>query len=196
MEPTVFIIGAGPGLSYGLARSWGACGRRLVLFSRSRQHVEALCEKLRAEGFAAEGFEADCSNPEGLRRALEAAMTACGVTEVVIYNTCAITPDDLETIDASRWPARFMGDVGGQLVTAQVLSRSEAFAANHGAIIATGGMAGVTGLPGYVSLSVDKAALRMLVKLLHERLQPSSIFASDRLGQWRRRPHADCKGLP
>lgn len=172
---TVFIIGAGPGLSLGLARSWGGEGAGIVLFSRSAAHLDALCAKLAEEGISASGETLDCADLETVPERLLAAVHKNGTPDCVIYNTCCIDPDAPLDVDVCGWPKRFAGDVAGALAAVQTLATPE-FAQKAGAVLLTGGTAGMTGLPGYTTLSVDKAALRMLAKLLHETLLPRGIF--------------------
>lgn len=189
MTETVFIIGAGPGLSLGLAKTFGAQKkqkpegeqepkrRKIVLFARNAQHLAERVNELRAEGIEADFVCADCTDSSSLAQGIRGALDKFGAPELVIYNTCNITPDTTLLADAAHWPQRFMGDVGGLLVAMQTLAADRAFMEKKGAVIATGGTAGLNqGLPGYLSLSVDKAALRMLVQRLHDEFAPLGIF--------------------
>lgn len=176
-EPkTLFILGAGPGLSTALARTYGSEGWRIVLFARNPDHLNALCEDLCKRGFQTHAMQLDCSRLETIAPALEKARSEFGTPSCVIYNTCTITPDNAESADALHWPERFAGDVAGALVTAQTVC-TDAFARLGGALLLTGGTAGIDGLGGYLSLSVDKAALRMLAQCLHNDLKAKGIFA-------------------
>lgn len=173
---TLFILGAGPGLSTALARTYGAEGWRVVLFSRNADHLQTLCNDLRRRDIDAHFRQLDCSRLETIAPVLTQSQEAFGVPSCIIYNTCTITPDTLETADALHWPSRFSGDVAGALVTAQTLC-TEQFARRNGALLLTGGIAGIHALRGYLSLCVDKAALRMLAFCLHDDLKAKGIFA-------------------
>lgn len=174
-DQTVFILGAGPGLSSGLARVFGSDGATVVLFSRSERHLSELSKPLIDEGISVRTMTADCSNAVELKTALLKAQEQFGVPNLVVYNTCNISPDTAQNLDASAWPNRFAGDVAGALAAVQAVAGDE-FAAKNGAVIFTGGTAGIDGLPGYLSLSVDKAALRMLAKCLNQEYAARGVF--------------------
>ena len=175
-KKTLFILGAGPGLSQGIASCYGSSNWKIVLFARHAEHLNELCRTLQKQGIDADGCVLDCARLESYCDILGKAVQKVGTPSCLFYNTCNISPDTCFDADVLHWPERFAGDVAGALACAQCICTPE-FSKKNGAFIVTGGTAGMTGLPGYVSLSVDKAALRMLVKCLHDELKEKGIFA-------------------
>ncbi|WP_406032351.1 SDR family NAD(P)-dependent oxidoreductase [Nocardioides sp. NBC_00163] len=83
---TVAIIGAGPGLGQSAARRFGREGFSIALISRTQANVDALAAELTEDGVTARGYAANARDPQGLRRALDAAAADLGPIEVLQYS--------------------------------------------------------------------------------------------------------------
>lgn len=63
MDRRNYLITASTGIGAETARALAKLGHRLFVVSRTRQHVDALCEELRAAGSEADGLAGDLTDP-------------------------------------------------------------------------------------------------------------------------------------
>ena len=72
--PTIAIVGAGPGTGLAIARN----GFDVALIARTQEKLQALADRLGAEGVTAEAFTADVMDRPSLTAALDAAKERFG----------------------------------------------------------------------------------------------------------------------
>ncbi|WP_141639171.1 SDR family NAD(P)-dependent oxidoreductase, partial [Paenibacillus riograndensis] len=68
---TIAIIGAGPGLGFSLAKTFGKHGFRVALVSRSQEKLNHYSDQLNQMGIEARGFSADITNKMQLAAAFQ-----------------------------------------------------------------------------------------------------------------------------
>ncbi|MEV6101838.1 SDR family NAD(P)-dependent oxidoreductase [Nocardia sp. NPDC051981] len=168
------IIGAGPGLAAAVARRFTREGLPVALIARGAG-VADLAAAIETDGGKAVALRADATDGSALRAALDAAVDAHGVPDVLVYNAAIIQrdrPGELSREQHLRaWEVNVLGamDAAGHLAPAM---------AGHGGgtILLTGGMP----LPDarYASLSLGKAGLRALTALLDQEYRPGGIHVA------------------
>lgn len=174
MTPVCVIVGAGPGLGMALARRFGQEGFTIALLARSAPKLDMACTELGAEGITAHSFSVDVGTPAVLQAALDQVTATLGAPDVLIYNAVGFTPGPISTISAETLVAGFQASAVGALVAAQqVLPTMRA--ANRGTIIFTGGGAAIYPIPGAITLSIGKAAIRMIALGLAQELAETAI---------------------
>ena len=171
MNKTAVVIGAGPGLGFGLAKKFKKEGFNIVLMARNEGTLKEMAEKLGNNVFYK---TADASNSENLRKAFEEIKNEYGTPDVVIYNV-GITAPDSDNLTAETLVEHFKADVAGAY-TAAVTFANEEFAEKKGAIIFTGGGLAMYPSDDFIPLSIDKAALRSLTYILHNKYKEIGIF--------------------
>lgn len=147
--PGIVVIGAGPGVSRAVAARFAKEGMTVALIARTPKTD-------------ARTFLADVADPHALERALDQAVEAQGIPDVVVYNAAVIQADGPATITAKDLARTFEVNVGGALTAAAHLAPKM----TQGSFLLTGGMPHP--VKGYLSLSIGKAALRTLTNLLAE----------------------------
>ncbi|MEU1178676.1 SDR family NAD(P)-dependent oxidoreductase [Streptomyces sp. NPDC005820] len=85
MSKVIAVFGAGTGLGVSVARRFGREGFRVALVARRKERLEALVEKLAAEGIEAAAFSADLSRPTEASALVEAVRGRFGRIDVVEY---------------------------------------------------------------------------------------------------------------
>ena len=171
MDKTAVIIGAGSGLGYALAKKFRNEGFKVVLAARNEQSLKDMAHHLGENVFYR---TADASDTAYLKKAIEGIKEEYGAPEIVIYNVGITTPDD-EKLTAETLVDHFKADVAGAYTTAATFT-DEKFAEKKGAIIFTGGGLAMYPADGFIPLSIDKAALRSLAYILHNKYKDSGIF--------------------
>jgi NAD(P)-dependent dehydrogenase (short-subunit alcohol dehydrogenase family) len=143
------VIGAGPGIGAAVARRLAREGLAVTTISRSERTIPG-----------ALGLTADVTDEAGLRAALDEAVAAHGVPEVLVYNAGLIQQDRPGELTAQgHLDAWAINVVGAITAAAHVAPRMTA-----GTILITGGMPEPE--PDVTSLSLGKAGVRALTVIL------------------------------
>ncbi|PRZ41237.1 short subunit dehydrogenase [Antricoccus suffuscus] len=168
------IVGAGPGVSAGIARKFGGNGFAVVLLARTRESLNQEVANLQRQEIEAHGLVADASVKASLTAAFAQLEADFGTPEVLVYNAGANTisnPSDLDEEDLLR---DFSVNVAGALSCSQLVI-PQMVARGSGTILFTGGMLGVAPVASRASASIGKAGLRSLAFTLSEELAPLGI---------------------
>ena len=171
MNKTTVIIGAGSGLGFGLAKKFKKEGFNIVLMARNERSLKEMAEKLGESVFYK---TADASNSENLKKVIVEIKNEYGTPDAVIYNV-GITAPDSDKLTAETLVEHFKADVAGAYTTAVTFANEE-FAEKKGVIIFTGGGLAMYPSDGFIPLSIDKAALRSLAYILHNKYKENGIF--------------------
>ncbi len=177
MERLITIIGAGPGISYGVAEKFGKEGFTVALIARSENKLQEQVKKLEQQGISAFYTVADVSDTESLKNALSSIKETKGHAEVILYNAAAVSVKDILEQDWETIKIQMDINVGGffnlmKLVLPYCLKE------NKGKLFITGGGFAFQGDPQWTSLSIGKAALRNLVQAFQKRVEGTNIHIS------------------
>jgi NADP-dependent 3-hydroxy acid dehydrogenase YdfG len=170
----ILIVGAGPGISYSIAKRFGGAGFRVALVARNPYKLNKLVDELAAMGIDAISASADVAQPDSLRAAIEVIHDQMGHPDVIVFNPSGfamkeILDQDWETI---RWAT----DVSaGGLFHLMKMMLPYCLEHNRGKILVTGGGTALQGVADMAALSVGKAAMRNLVQAFQERVQGTNI---------------------
>jgi NAD(P)-dependent dehydrogenase (short-subunit alcohol dehydrogenase family) len=158
------VIGAGPGIGRAVAERFAREGLPVAVLSR------------RPPAYAgALALPADVTDEDALRAALDEAAARLGPPDAVVYNAALIRPDRVGALSATDQRAAWAVNVGGAIAAAAHVLPGMAARAG-GTFLVTGGMP--VARPGYVSLSLGKAAVRALVELLDEEYAPAGVHVA------------------
>ncbi|WP_054941588.1 SDR family NAD(P)-dependent oxidoreductase [Paenibacillus ihuae] len=81
---TIAIIGAGPGLGFSLAKTFGRHGFRIAVVSRTQEKLDQYALELSELGIEARGFAADITNKMELARAYHVVIGALNTARLII----------------------------------------------------------------------------------------------------------------
>lgn len=170
----VIIIGAGPGLSQGIAEKFGQEGFAIGLMSRTAQKLEQATAALRAKGITAYFATADAYDKTALASALQNLREQMGSIHTLVYNAAALKQKNILEETTEALVEDFKISVAHALHAVQTLR--DDLQAQKGAVLLTGGGFALQPSPDFGSLSLGKAALRNLAFQLNTALQPSDIY--------------------
>lgn len=171
----VIIIGTGPGIGTSVARRFGTAGLRVGLVARAQASIAATRAALAAAGVEAVGVTADAAQESQLTAALDVLVGQLGIPEVLVYNAGLVQQDRPGELSYERHFAAYAVNVLGALTSAAHLAPAMA-EAGGGTIVITGGMPEPE--PAVTSLSLGKAGVRALTKLLARQYGPSGIHVA------------------
>ncbi|WP_255466156.1 MULTISPECIES: SDR family NAD(P)-dependent oxidoreductase [Nocardia] len=84
--PVLLVLGAGPGIGLSVARLFAVDGFATVLACRIPEEAEPMAEKLRGEGFDAEGVGVDLSDPADVGEVVTGVGERHGRIDVLHFN--------------------------------------------------------------------------------------------------------------
>ncbi len=171
------IVGAGPGVSLGVARAFGKAGYALALVSRSGDKVTRIVKDLCGEGLRASGFVADAGDENSIRNVFGQIAANAGPVEVLVYNAFGFHAGPPSSLRIDDVMADFAVNVAGALACVQaVLPGMKSRSA--GTILLTGGGLALEPAAPVASLAIGKAGMRSLTFSLFQELRPWGIHAA------------------
>lgn len=168
------IVGIGDGMGMAIARRFAREGFTIAMIARNAAKLQAFKATLQAKGYEAYDFVADAGDEASLQSAFTSLQTQLGDPEVLVYNaaTPKMEPILNETMDTLA--IDFKINVAGALAaTKAVLPAMQA--KGQGTILFTGGGFAIYPSPEFGSLSLGKAGIRSLAKMLAEALKRDGI---------------------
>ncbi|MDW0111107.1 SDR family NAD(P)-dependent oxidoreductase [Sporosarcina aquimarina] len=168
------IVGAGPGVSAGVARKFGKNGFKLVLLARRQESLDEQVAALKNENIEAYGITADASQSESLKSAFTTIQSEYGAPNVLVYNAGANSINDPSVLTEQELLHDFQINVVGALNSAQQVI-PEMIERKSGTILFTGGALALNPVVSRASAAISKAGLRNLTFTLAEELAPKGI---------------------
>jgi len=172
-RPHAVIVGFGPGIGAGAAQAFAGAGFNLSLISRNpekhRRHLPA--------EIAARFYPTDAGDPDALSTAIQSAIGADGVPDVLVYNAVSSGIGKPSTIEPASLTRDFSTNVSGALAAARAVLPGMR-ARSSGTILFTGGGWALYPSADFASISIGKAALRSLTFMLAEELAGTGVRAA------------------
>ena len=177
MKKTMVVLGAGKGCGNRVAEKFGTNDFRVILMSRSEEHLAEYEKEFKDKGIEVYTKTADSAKPETVTKAFDELKEEFGVPDVLFYNVGVTTADaDLkEEKNADLLMRRYQVDVAGAYHAIQQVLCEE-FSKKNGTILVTGGGLALYPMDEYLPLSMDKAALRAMCIALHNKLKEQNVY--------------------
>ena len=173
--PGAVVIGAGPGIGRSVARRFARAGLPIALIARTGSTLANVAGTVLPFGVPVISLTADCTDETALRAALDAAAEQLDTPDVIVYNAALIQPDAPGDLPARAQENAWAVNVVGALTAAAHVA-PEMARRGGGSFLITGGMPEPK--QRYVSLSLGKAGVRTLVRLLDQEYGSSGIHVA------------------
>lgn len=173
-QPTLVVVGAGPGVSGSVARRFASDGYALGLLGVDADQLRALADELGSDDVPVETAVVDVTDVEAATAAVTALGERFGRIDVLHFNPSAFREKDPLELTVPE----LLEDVAlgvGALLTAVQAARP--FMSEGGRVTVTGSMAADQPWHRAASLGVQKAGVRNLVHSLDRTLEPDGIRA-------------------
>ena len=175
---TAFITGAAGGLGSALARELARCGVEVALSDRRREPLETLARAIDADGGRTRTYVLDVSQPEEVRRTIQAADDAMGGIDLIIANAGT---------NVERWSGDLTWDdfragaaVNLEGAVATLLAILPRFCERRrGHLVGISSLAKYRGLPGNAMYSATKAFLSSFLESLRADLRSVGVAVTD-----------------
>ncbi|WP_299247320.1 SDR family NAD(P)-dependent oxidoreductase [uncultured Aquimarina sp.] len=171
----IIIVGAGPGISMSVAKKFGKEGYIISLISRSADKLIQYSSELNKLGIRNSVFEADSGNYKMMEHQINLAVIKQGAPKMVLYNAFKTSKGTALSYSTDNFHKDFDINVMGAIRVAKI-ALPNMIKNGGGKLLFTGG--GLAHYPHeeYASLSIGKAALLALVKLLSQEIQSEKIL--------------------
>ncbi|WP_136604228.1 SDR family NAD(P)-dependent oxidoreductase [Paenibacillus dokdonensis] len=173
-NPLVVIVGAGPGVSAGIARKFGSNGFKLILLARRKESLDLQISELQKKNIEAYGIIADASESVSLIDAFNQIKSDYGIPDVLVYNAGSNTINNPSNLNGKDLLNDFNVNVAGALISSQQVL-PEMIERKNGTILFTGGMLALNPVASRASASISKAGLRNLTFTMADELSPYGI---------------------
>ncbi|HCF29487.1 MAG TPA: short-chain dehydrogenase [Cyanobacteria bacterium UBA11049] len=173
--PKLFaIVGMGDGIGLAVSRRFAREGFAIVMIARNEAKLQGFKDTLEAEGYKAHSFIADAGSESSLKSAFTSIQKQLGNPEVLIYNAATPKMENVLNETVESLTNDFKINVAGALIATQAVLPTMK-AQGQGTILFTGGGFSLYPSPDFASLSIGKAGIRSLAKMLAEALKSDGI---------------------
>ncbi|MBI3142360.1 MAG: SDR family NAD(P)-dependent oxidoreductase [Bacteroidetes bacterium] len=163
MSRQIVILGAGPGISMGVARHFGKQGFAVGLLARSAGKLQQMRNQLEMEGIPCATAAGSVSDPHSLSLGMETLIAGGPLPKMVLFNAAAVDVKDLLDQDWLLFQRTLETNLGGAFHLIKYML-PKYLEQGSGKLFFTGGGFALSGDPQWTTLSVGKAALRNLVQ--------------------------------
>jgi short-subunit dehydrogenase len=174
MKKLITIIGAGKGISQGVAEKFGNEGFKVALIARTEAKLQEQVHELAQKGIEAIYAVADVADAESLKNALFAIRDKEGHAEVILYNAAAVSVMDILEQDWQTIQSQMDINIGGYFNLMKMVLPF-CLKENRGKLFVTNGGFALGGDDQWTSLSVGKAALRNLVQAFQKKAKGTNV---------------------
>ena len=173
--PGLVIVGAGAGLGAAVAARFAREGLPVAAIARS-ESVHEVAAAVRTQTSAPVlALRADSADRTALYAAIDAAVDAHGVPDVLVYNAAIIQSDRPGELSRQQhldaWSVNVLGAMDAATYLAPQMAR-----AGGGTVIITGGMP--QPVSSRTSLSLSRAGVRALTQILDQEYSPLGVHVA------------------
>jgi NAD(P)-dependent dehydrogenase (short-subunit alcohol dehydrogenase family) len=164
---SILVTGGSRGLGAALGGCLAARGARVVLAARHGEPLDAVAQRIRAQGGEAYGLIADIGEKRAIHRLVGAAAALVGPLDVVIHNASVLGPLPLlplSELDCEALEAVLAANLVGPFRLTKAVLGSMALR-QKGLVVHISSDAAVVGYPGWGAYGVSKAALDHLARV-------------------------------
>lgn len=173
-QPTLVVVGAGPGVSGSVARRFARDGYALGLLGVDEDQLRALADELGSDAVPVDTAVVDVTDVEAATAAVTALGERFGRIDVLHFNPSAFREKDPLELTVPELLEDLALGVGALLTAVQA---ARPFMSEGGRVTVTGSMAADQPWNRAASLGVQKAGVRNLVHSLDRTLEPDGIRA-------------------
>jgi NAD(P)-dependent dehydrogenase (short-subunit alcohol dehydrogenase family) len=164
---TAIITGGGSGIGKAISILFAEKGAKVVIASRTLSHLELTVEEIRSKGGEAIAVQMDISDETEVRNMVAQAIDAFGTVDILVNNSAAMIPDEIEVanMSLSHWNKVMSVNLTGAMLCAREALKSM-ISQKSGNIINVSSIAGVIGNPKRSPYSASKWGMNGLTETL------------------------------
>jgi NAD(P)-dependent dehydrogenase (short-subunit alcohol dehydrogenase family) len=165
-DQVAIVTGGGTGLGWGIARELGRLGARVVLASRSPQHVEEGARRLAQEGVQALAVPTDVRQPDQVDALVQRTLEAYGHVDLLVNNAAGNFFVDSEKLSVNGFHAVVASVLYGTFYCTRAAGLSMIQSGRGGRILNIVASYAWTGGPRTLHSAVAKAGVVAMTRTL------------------------------
>jgi len=155
---TALVTGASRGIGRAIAVRLAACGAKVAGVARTLEGLEATLKEIRDAGGEAEGFAADVSSSEDVKRVVDEVEAKYQKIHVLV-NNAGVTRDGLMLrMEDEAWDQVIDTNLKGTFLFTRAVG-AVMMRGRYGRIVNIGSVSGIRGNPGQANYSASKAGV-------------------------------------
>jgi 3-oxoacyl-[acyl-carrier protein] reductase len=172
---TALVSGGARGIGAAISRALGAAGARVVInFNKSGEKAEKVRDELRSDGFEAEIFQADVSEPAQVEKLFEFVKGCAGQLDILVNNAGVIRDTLLLTMSTGDWKKVHDVNLTGAFLMTRMAA--ELMVPKHrGKIVNIASVSGIRGGRGQTNYASAKGGLIAFTRACAVELAPKGI---------------------
>ena len=170
----VVITGGSSGIGEALATLAASRGAKLTLLARGADRLDAVAERLTAQGANVAGVPCDVSDRDAVTEVLRAATAERGPVDALVCSAGITLPGRFLEADDQTFRDMVEVDYYGTLWPIRAVAPSMA-ERGAGSIVGVSSAAGLVGVYGYSAYGAAKFAVRGLLESLRTELRPLGV---------------------
>ncbi|MEU8973068.1 SDR family oxidoreductase [Streptomyces monashensis] len=175
---TAVVTGAASGIGEALAVQLAAEGARVALLARRAERLQALVEKIRADGGEALAVAADVTDDASVDAARDLVHTTFGTVDLVVNNAGVMLPNPVTDGRIDEWQRMLDTNVGGVLRVIRAFGADLVAAAGEGRtadLVDVSSIGAHVPFPNYAVYGATKAAVTYLSQSLRSEFGPLDV---------------------
>jgi NAD(P)-dependent dehydrogenase (short-subunit alcohol dehydrogenase family) len=172
---TAIVTGGGTGIGLAIARRLGRLGARIVVASRSREHLDAGLAALDHAGCEAVAVPVDVRQPDQVEAMVAAAVKAFGQVDILVNNAAGNFICRAEDLSPNGWNAVIGIVLNGSFYCSRAVGRHLIERGRGGSIVSILANYAWTGSPGTIHSASAKAGVQAMTRTLAVEWGPHKI---------------------
>lgn len=175
-DKVAVVTGGGSGIGKAIAERFAAEGAKVVIASRNLAALQETAEAIGSRGGVAKALRADLLDEQQVRALMQHSVEAFGTIDILVNNSAAMTPDEVEVADMTlaHWNQVLSVNLTGTMLCCrEALATMRAH--RSGSIVNVSSIAGVIGNPRRSPYSASKWAINGLTETLAIEAGPHNI---------------------
>ena len=163
---TAIVTGGGTGIGLAIARTLGRQGARVVIASRSQQHLDAGTAALRETGCESLAIPVDVRQPDAVDAMVDRALDAFGRIDILVNNAAGNFICRAEDLTPNGWNAVIGIVLNGSFYCSRAVGRHMIERGGGGSIVSILATYAWTGSAGTIHSASAKAGVLAMTKTL------------------------------
>ncbi|MFG2574377.1 SDR family oxidoreductase [Streptomyces sp. NPDC048481] len=175
---TAVVTGAASGIGEAVAALLAASGARVALLARRADRLEAVAEKIRANGGEALAVVADVTDDASVTAAADRIREAYGTVDLVVNNAGVMLPNPVDAGRADEWQRMLDTNVTGVLRMIRAFTGDLVESASRGRaadLVNVSSIGAHITFPNYAVYGATKAAVTYLSQSLRTEFGPRDV---------------------
>ncbi|KAA9383437.1 SDR family oxidoreductase [Neorhizobium galegae] len=157
------VTGSSQGIGFALAKGLAEHGASLVLNGRDPVKLQAAADSLKNEGYEARISDFDVTDPDAVKRGVDAIEQDIGAIDILINNAGMQFRSPLEEFPAGRWEQLMKTNVSSVFYVGQAVAR-HMIGRRQGKIINIASVQSELARPGIAPYTATKGAVKNLTR--------------------------------